>query len=173
MEIDKVLALVASFNSPRIIDRVEWIKTTIEFLKEMDAKYKEKYLIINVQLESKILEIGFLSLFKSYPANENRLDLLLKFYDAPNFKAMMLTEVDEFEQGTLNIKIYYNQKIALLLLCGIARDDVVMMTKITAGLLPSDRKKLGYDTMANIAELSNRIDRIEMEIWLKSLYGQS
>ena len=85
MEIDKVLALITNFDSPLIIDRVEWIGTAIEFLGELDEKYRTKYRMINKQLETKILESKFSSLFKSYPAGEERLGKILQSYNTDNY----------------------------------------------------------------------------------------
>jgi hypothetical protein len=90
MEIDKVLLLVTTFNSSKIIDRVDWISNTLALLTELDNKYAKKYRIINKHLETKILDPGFASLFESYPADEDRLTALLKYYGSQKFKDAMM-----------------------------------------------------------------------------------
>lgn len=55
MDISKVLDLVPILSSPSISDRVEWLISTLELLEELDDKYKNKFRIINMKLQSKIL----------------------------------------------------------------------------------------------------------------------
>ena len=160
MELDKGLHLISEFNSDLIIDRVEWIAVTLETLTEMDGKYAKKFLIINKHLERKILHPEFLSLFKSYPVGDDRLTQLLAVYKA-DYVDIMTNEVNDFKQGAMNIKVYLNMKISLLLLLDIARDNVIMIDKLVLGMALADKEKLGYDTIPTLAELIKRVDRID------------
>ena len=104
MELDKVLHLLSDFNSTLIIDRVEWIESVLETLKELDAKYGKKFLIINKHLETRIHNPEFLSLFKSYPVAEDRLAPLVALYKA-DYMDIMTNEVNDYKQGAMNIKV--------------------------------------------------------------------
>ena len=82
MDIDKVLNLATNISSKKIVDRVEWITSTIKLLKEIKEEYAKKYFIINRHLETRILDPEFLALFESYPVDGDRLALLLNYYGA-------------------------------------------------------------------------------------------
>jgi hypothetical protein len=109
------------------------------------------------------LEPGFSALFESYPADEDRLTVLLEYYSAKEFKKQMADEADEFSQGPLDIMIYYNKKITFMGLVGMKRDNPELIEKIKEGLLPADAEKLGYDTIPDLKELHCRIMRIAQQ----------